>query len=186
MNLLRNLLTFSAMTAASMILAADPTSLQDIPLKDINGKDTSLKAYKGKVVLLVNVASKCGLTPQYEKLEALYRRFKDRGFVIVGVPCNDFGQQEPGTAEEIKTFCSTKYDVTFPLLAKLHVKGAEQHALYTALTGKDAKFPGDIEWNFGKFLIGRNGEVLERFRPQMTPEDATLIAAIEKALKAKP
>ena len=172
----------SSMIAAVSTLAVN---LQDIPLKDIDGKDSSLKAYSGKVVLLVNVASKCGLTPQYEKLEAVQRKYKDQGLVVVGVPCNDFGGQEPGTTEEIKTFCKTKYDVSFPLLGKVHVKGAEQHPLYATLTGKEAKFPGDIEWNFGKFLIGRNGEVLKRFHPKVTPDDATVSKAIEDALKSK-
>jgi glutathione peroxidase len=179
MKLLRNL-SLTAMLAISA-LAAD---LQGIPLKDIDGKETSLKAYEGKVVLVVNVASKCGLTPQYEALEKLYRQHKDKGLVIVGFPCNDFLGQEPGSAEEIKTFCSTKYNVTFPLMAKLHVKGSEQHPLYAALTGKDAKFPGDIEWNFGKFLLGKNGEVLHRFSPRTKPDDASVVSAIEAALKA--
>lgn len=166
-------------------LAATAPAISEIALKDIDGKDTNLKAYKGKVVLLVNVASKCGLTPQYKALEATYQKYKSKGLVIVGVPCNDFNGQEPGTADEIKTFCSTKYNVSFPLMAKVHVKGAEQHPLYAALTGKDAKFPGDIEWNFGKFLLGRHGEVLQRFTPKTTPDDPSVTEAIEAALKAK-
>jgi glutathione peroxidase len=166
-------------------MTAFAANLREIPLKDIDGKDTSLKAFDGKVVLVVNVASKCGLTPQYEALEKLYGQYKDKGLVIVGFPCNDFGAQEPGTAEEIKSFCSTKYKVTFPLMEKLHVKGAEQHPLYAALTGTDAKFPGDIKWNFGKFLLGKNGEVLHRFEPRTTPDDSSVTAAIEAALKAK-
>ncbi len=170
---------------AMMALSAFAAGLQGIPLKDIDGKETNLKAYDGKVVLVVNVASKCGLTPQYEALEKLYRQYKDKGLVIVGFPCNDFLGQEPGSAEEIKTFCSTKYSVTFPLMAKLHVKGAEQHPLYAALTGKDAKFPGDIEWNFGKFLLGKKGEVLQRFTPKTKPDDASVVSAIEAALNAK-
>jgi len=173
------LFPLAAMTAA---LAA---SVQDVPLKDIDGKDTSLKAYDGKVVLVVNVASKCGLTPQYTALESLYRKYKDQGLIIVGFPCNDFGAQEPGTPEEIKTFCSSKYDVTFPLMGKLHVKGPEQHPLYAQLTGKEAKFPGDIEWNFGKFLIARDGTVLQRFSPKTTPDSTEVTAAIEQALKSK-
>lgn len=183
MKTFRTLVTLIAATAS--LLAASTPTVQNIPLKDIDGKDTSLKAYKGKTVLLVNVASKCGLTPQYDALEALYKKYKSQGLVILGVPCNDFNSQEPGTSEEIKTFCSSKYNVTFPLMGKIHVKGAEQHPLYAALTGKDAKFPGDIEWNFGKFLISRNGEVLKRFHPKVTPNDATVVAAIEDALKAK-
>ncbi len=158
------------------------TGLYDIPLNDIDGKATSLKDYRGQVLLIVNVASQCGLTPQYTQLEALQKKYADRGFTVLGFPCNDFGSQEPGTPEQIKTFCSTKYNVTFPLFAKLHVKGAEQHPLYAALTGKDAKFPGDIKWNFGKFLIGKNGEVLHRFEPQTKPDDPAVIQAIESAL----
>lgn len=181
MKRLGSLLLFS-LTAMTAALAA---SVQDVPLKDIDGKDTSLKAYNGKVVLVVNVASKCGLTPQYTALEALYRKYKDQGLIIVGFPCNDFGAQEPGSPVEIKEFCSTKYDVTFPLMGKLHVKGPEQHPLYAQLTGKDAKFPGDIEWNFGKFLIARDGTVVQRFSPRTTPDSAEVTAAIEQALKAK-
>ncbi len=154
----------------------------EIPLKDINGKETSLKAYKGKTILVVNVASKCGLTPQYAALESLYRKYKDKGLVVVGFPCNDFAGQEPGTNEEIKQFCSTKYDVTFPLFDKLHVKGPEQHPLYAALTGKEAQFPGDVKWNFGKFLIGKDGKVLHRFEPQVKPDATEVTAAIEAAL----
>ena len=178
------LLRLLSLTAV-LTMTAFAANLREISLKDIDGKDTSLKAFDGKVVLVVNVASKCGLTPQYEALEKLYGQYKDKGLVIVGFPCNDFGAQEPGTAEEIKSFCSTKYKVTFPLMEKLHVKGAEQHPLYAALTGTDAKFPGDIKWNFGKFLVGKNGEVLQRFEPRTTPDDASVTAAIEAALKAK-
>jgi glutathione peroxidase len=161
------------------------SNLQEIPLKDIDGKATSLKAFDGKVVLLVNVASRCGYTKQYTGLEALYKKYQDKGLVIVGVPSNDFGGQEPGTAEEIKEFCSTTYKVTFPLMEKVHVKGSEQHALYTALTGPSAKFPGDVKWNFGKFLIGRNGAVVERFDSGVAPESKEMIAAVEAALAAK-
>jgi glutathione peroxidase len=175
----------AVLLAASLTMLAAAPTVQEIPLHDIDGKATSLKAYQGRVVLLVNVASKCGLTPQYKALEAAHRKYKDQGFTVVGVPCNDFLGQEPGSAEEIKTFCSTKYDITFPLTEKVHVKGDEQHPLYRALTGKDAKFPGDIEWNFGKFLLGRNGEVLARFSPRTTPDDPKVVAAIEEALKAK-
>lgn len=175
-----------AMIATSAtLLAANAPSISSIPLKNIDGKDTTLGAYKGKVVLVVNVASKCGLTPQYTALEATYRKYKDQGFVILGFPCNDFGAQEPGTPAEIKTFCSSKYDVSFPLMSKLHVKGPEQHPLYAALTGPDSKFPGDIKWNFGKFLIGRDGQVLKRIEPKTTPDDPEVVAAIEAALKAK-
>ena len=170
---------------ATMTTLFAASNLQEIPLKDIDGKATSLKAFDGKVVLLVNVASKCGYTKQYTGLEALYKKYQDKGLVIVGVPSNDFGGQEPGTAEEIKEFCSTTYKVTFPLMEKAHVKGSEQHALYTALTGPSAKFPGDVKWNFGKFLIGRNGVVVERFDSGVAPESKEMIAAVEAALAAK-
>jgi glutathione peroxidase len=174
--------------ATTLLLAMSTfaaTPLQEIPLKDIDGKPTSLKSYSGKVILVVNVASKCGLTPQYEALEGIYKKYQGKGLVVVGFPCNDFAGQEPGTADEIKTFCSTKYNVTFPLMSKLHVKGPEQHPLYAHLTGKEAKFPGDIEWNFGKFVVGRNGEVVARFSPKTKPDDAEVVAAIESALSAK-
>ena len=158
-------------------------ALAEIPLKDINGKDTTLKAYQGKVLLVVNVASKCGLTPQYEALEKLYEKYHDKGLEILGFPCNDFAGQEPGTNEQIKQFCSSTYHVTFPMFDKLHVKGPEQHPLYEALTGKDAKFPGDVKWNFGKFLISRDGTVFKRFEPKVTPDSAEVVSAIETALE---
>lgn len=159
--------------------------LYEIPLKDIDGKDTSLKDYKGKVLLVVNVASKCGLTPQYEGLEATYQKYKDKGLVVLGFPCNDFGSQEPGTNEEIKTFCSSKYNVSFPMFDKLHVKGSAQHPLYKALTGKTSPFPGDITWNFGKFLVDREGNIIKRFEPRTTPDSKEVTEAIETALAEK-
>jgi glutathione peroxidase len=168
--------------ALPMIQAAELTS---IPLKDIDGKDTSLKAYSGKVLLVVNVASKCGYTPQYAGLEALYRKYKDRGFVVLGMPSNDFGGQEPGTEAEIKTFCSSKFDVTFPMFSKLHVKGPEQHPLYAALTGPESSAPGPVKWNFGKFLVGKDGKLITRYDSGTTPDDAKLAEAIEAALAAK-
>jgi glutathione peroxidase len=154
-------------------------------MKSLDGKPFSLSDYKGKVVLLVNVASKCGFTPQYKGLQALQDKYKAKGFTVVGVPCNDFGSQEPGTSEEIRKFCTDNYNVTFPLTEKVHVKGAEQHPLYARLTGKDAEFPGDIKWNFGKFLIGRDGKILQRFDSQVKPESPELTGAIEAALAAK-
>lgn len=159
--------------------------LQEIPLKDINGQATSLKAYEGKVLLVVNVASKCGLTPQYKALEATHQKFKDKGFSVLGFPCNDFGSQEPGTNEEIKEFCSTKYQVSFPMFDKLHVKGPEQHPLYAALSGKESPYPGDVKWNFGKFLVGRDGRVIKRFEPKVAPDSPEVTQAIEAALAAK-
>jgi glutathione peroxidase len=169
----------------AQIASAQTKSLYDIPLKDIDGKDTSLKAYQGKVLLIVNVASKCGFTPQYKGLEAIQKKFQAQGFTVLGFPCNDFGSQEPGTPEEIKQFCSSTYDVTFPLFEKLHVKGTEQHPLYAALTGKESPFPGDIKWNFGKFVIGRDGKILKRFDSQAKPESPQVTEAIESALAAK-
>ena len=161
------------------------TKLHEIPLKDINGKATSLKDYNGKVLLVVNVASKCGLTPQYKGLEALHQKYKDKGFSVLGFPSNDFGSQEPGTNEEIKEFCSTKYNVTFPMFDKLHVKGPQQHPLYTALSGKESPFPGDVKWNFGKFLVGRDGRIIKRFEPKVTPDSPEVTQAIEAALAEK-
>jgi glutathione peroxidase len=174
----------ATMLAATAVSAADK-SLLDIPLKDIDGKDTSLKAHQGKVLLLVNVASECGNTPQYAGLQALYEKYKDQGLVVCGFPCNDFGAQEPGSNEEIKTFCTSNYKVTFPMYDKLHVKGAEQHPLYAALTGKDGSFPGNVQWNFGKFLIGRDGKPVKRIEPGTEPTDAEVVTAIEAALAQK-
>ena len=164
--------------------AKSSTDLQGIPIKDINGKDTSLNAYQGKVILMVNVASECGLTRQYRGLEETYRKYKAQGFVVLAFPCNEFGGQEPGTNEEIKQFCSKNYKVSFPLMDKVHVKaGPKQHPLYAALTGKKGAFPGNVKWNFGKFLIGRDGKPLKRFEPAQKPQDAKVTSAIEAALK---
>jgi glutathione peroxidase len=176
------LLSTALCLLSAIALQAAP-SIQDIPLKDIDGKDTSLKAYSGKVLLVVNVASQCGLTKQYKELQALHEKFKDQGFAVLGFPCNDFGAQEPGSNEEIKQFCTSKFSVSFPMFDKLHVKGPQQHALYAALTGKEGAFPGDVKWNFGKFLIGKDGKPLQRFEPRTTPDDASVVSAIEKALK---
>jgi len=170
---------------ASLVLMATAAAadLTTIPFKTITGKETSLAEYKGKVVLVVNTASKCGLTPQYEALETIYDKYRKKGFVILGFPCNDFGNQEPGTGKEIRTFCKDKYDVSFPLTEKVHVKGPEQHPLYAALTGKEGAFPGDVAWNFGKFLIGKDGKPIARFEPKTTPDSPEVTEAIEKALK---
>jgi glutathione peroxidase len=172
----------SAVALFGSSLCALAGDLADIPFKTINGESTSLAAYKGKVVLVVNTASKCGLTRQYEALEKVHQRFAAKGFTVVAFPCNDFGGQEPGTAEEIQEFCSNRFKVSFPLMEKIHVKGAEQHPLYTALTGKEGVFPGDVKWNFGKFLIGKDGKAIARFEPKQTPDSPEVIAAIEKAL----
>lgn len=182
---MKSVLTFATILFAMTTLAADAPNLTAIPLKDINGKATSLKDYQGKVLLLVNVASKCGYTKQYKSLEATHRKFKDQGFTVLGFPCNDFGAQEPGTNEEIKEFCSSKYDVTFPLFDKLHVKGAEQHPLYAALTGKDSPYPGTVKWNFGKFLISRDGKILKRWDSKVEPDSQEVTDAITAALAAK-
>ena len=167
---------------AMVITSNAATSLYDIPLKDIDGKSASLKPYKGKVLLIVNVASKCGLTPQYKALEAVHRKYQDKGFSVLGFPCNDFGSQEPGSNEDIKEFCSSKYQVSFPMFDKLHVKGPERHALYQALSGEGSPFPGDVKWNFGKFLVGRDGKILKRFEPKTAPDSPEITAAIEAAL----
>jgi glutathione peroxidase len=161
-------------------------SLYDIPLTTLSGAPTSLGEYKGKAVLVVNVASKCGLTPQYEGLENLQNKYASRGFTVLGAPCNQFGGQEPGTAEEIETFCSTTYGVTFPMLDKLEVNGDDRHPLYAELTlTPDADGEaGDIQWNFEKFLIGADGTVAARFRPRTEPESDEVVAAIEAQLPA--
>jgi glutathione peroxidase len=161
-------------------------SLYDIPLHTLSGGDTSLADYKGKAVLVVNVASKCGLTPQYEGLERLQKLYHDQGFTVLGVPCNQFGGQEPGTAEEIETFCSTTYGVTFPMLDKIEVNGDQRHPLYAELTlTPDAEGnAGDIQWNFEKFLITPEGTVAARFRPQTQPESPEITAAIKSHLPA--
>jgi glutathione peroxidase len=173
------------MVLAGAMVASAESKLQQVPLKDISGKATSLKDYSGKVLLVVNVASQCGLTPQYKALEATHRKYKDQGFSVLGFPCNDFGSQEPGTNDEIKQFCTSKYDVTFPMFDKLHVKGPERHPLYEELSGKDSPFPGDVKWNFGKFLVGRDGKILKRFEPKVAPDSPEVTQAIEAALAAK-
>lgn len=173
------------LTATAVLGAETPKPLPDMPLKDIDGKDTSLKAYSGKVLLIVNVASKCGNTPQYRDLEALYQKYKDQGLVVMGFPCNDFGGQEPGTNAEVKTFCTAKYNVTFPMFDKVKVRSEPKHPLYEALTGKKGAFPGDVKWNFGKFLIGRDGKPLMRIEPAVKVDSPKVTAAIEKALAEK-
>lgn len=178
------------------------TAIQDIALKTITGANASLGDYAGKVVLAVNVASKCGLTPQYEGLEALYARYRDQGLVVAGFPANDFGAQEPGSNDEIAEFCTTNFGVDFPMFEKIQVTGADKHPLYAALTNAAPTALGDPEafrerlrgfgmtpnpepeilWNFEKFLIGRDGDVVGRFAPTTAPDDAALIGAIEAEL----
>ena len=155
------------------------SSIHEFTLNSIDGKPASLAAYKGKVVLVVNVASRCGFTPQYTGLEALYEKYKDKGLVILGFPANNFGMQEPGTDEEIKTFCSSKYSVTFPLFSKISVKGDDTAPLYRYLE----KEKGEVKWNFTKFLAGKDGKVIQKFGSAVKPDAAELVNAIESALK---
>jgi glutathione peroxidase len=164
--------------------AAHAASVYDFTMKSIDGQPVSLKTYSGKVVLLVNVASRCGFTPQYAGLEALYEKYKDRGLVIVGIPANNFGSQEPGTNDEIKKFCSSKYNVSFPMMAKVSVLGDDKTPLYQFLTDKsqDPQFGGDIKWNFTKFLVDRKGNLVARFEPNVTPDSPEVQTAIESAL----
>ena len=165
-----------------------PGSPLDFTVQDINGKDTKLSQYKGKVVMIVNVASKCGYTPQYEQLEAVYKKYADKGFVILGFPANNFNQQEPGTNEEIQTFCKSKFGVTFPMMSKISVVGADKAPLYHYLTEKQTAgdFAGEIGWNFNKFIVDRNGNLIARYNSKVKPDDKTVTEEIEKALAAKP
>jgi glutathione peroxidase len=181
----RLVLVVATAVLAQPLLAGENTpmkSIYDIPLKDINGRPASLAPYKGQVLLLVNVASKCGYTPQYTGLESLYEKYKDKGVSVLGFPSNDYGAQEPGTNAEIAQFCSTKYHVTFPLFDKLHTRGPEQHPLYLFLTGKTSPFPGDVAWNFEKFVIAKDGTIAARFKSPVKPDAPELTAAIEKEL----
>lgn len=161
--------------------AGSIAGLYSFTMKDIDGKPIKLSAYKGKVLILVNVASLCGNTPQYSGLQALYEKYQSKGFEVLGFPANDFGREEPGSDAEIKEFCSSKYQVSFPLFSKIEVAGKNMHPLYKYLTSK-TEFPGDVEWNFGKFLVGRDGEVLARFAPDIQPLDEELIEEVEVAL----
>jgi glutathione peroxidase len=159
----------------------------DFKVHDINGKEADLSKLKGKVVLIVNVASQCGNTPQYKGMEAIYKKYADQGFVILGFPANDYGAQEPGSNEQIKHFCTSKYDVTFPMMAKISTKDPEKAPIYKFLTEKPTAgdFAGEVEWNFTKFLVDRNGNLIARFANGTKPEDAKVVAEIEKALAAK-
>ena len=163
---------------------SDAVTVHDIDLQTLSGQPGRLGDFAGAAILVVNVASKCGLTPQYEGLQRLHDRFRERGFTVAGFPCNQFGAQEPGTAEEISEFCSVNYGVTFPMFAKIDVNGPGRHPLYTELTETaDAEgAAGDVQWNFEKFLVGRDGKVLGRFRPLTDPEAPELISAIEASL----
>lgn len=182
---MRKLIFALMLFAATSLMAAPAKSIYDFTMKSIDNQPVALKSYSGKVVLLVNVASKCGFTPQYTALESLYEKYKDRGLVIVGVPANNFMAQEPGTNEEIKTFCSRKYNVTFPMMSKVSVVGDDKTPLYAFLTDKSANpaIGGDIKWNFTKFLFNRKGAPVARFEPAVKPDSPEVIAAVEAALK---
>lgn len=175
--------------AGGAALAADAPAkgVLDFTMKSIDGRETPLRQFQGRVLLLVNTASKCGLTPQYKALEALYKRYRDQGLVILGFPANDFLGQEPGTDEQIKEFCLINYGVSFPMFSKISVAGSDGHPLYRFLTGKETnpEFAGRITWNFTKFLVDRQGRIVARFEPRQVPDDPLVIAAIEKALKEK-
>lgn len=174
---------------AGMALAAggSASSVLDFTMENIDGQETPLEQFRGKVLLLVNTASKCGFTPQYKELEEIYKRYKDRGLVVLGFPANNFLWQEPGTNQEIKQFCLINYGVSFPMFAKISVAGKDIHPLYKFLVDKetDPQFAGKISWNFTKFLVDRQGSVVARFAPKQVPDDPLVIAAIEKALQEK-
>ena len=159
-------------------------SIYDVPIRTLDGQETTLAEHKGKALLLVNVASKCGLTPQYEGLERLHEQYKDRGFAVLGFPSNQFGGQEPGTAEEIQTFCSVTYGVTFPIYEKIDVNGENRHPIYDELVdvADNKGHTGDIQWNFEKFLVSPEGTVVARYNPVVKPEDESLVSAIEAQL----
>jgi glutathione peroxidase len=198
MNHLTLLSTITAalvISAAALFATADdattrPTTQPQLPpvlsytMKSLSGKDVDLGQYRGKVLLIVNTASKCGYTPQYAGLEKLHEKYADKGLAVLGFPCNDFGAQEPGTAEEISTFCTEHYGVKFDMFSKIDVKGPDQHPLYKYLTGPDANkpFPGVVKWNFEKFLVSRDGTIVARYLSKITPESPEVVSAIEAEL----
>jgi len=183
--IVRKLALVLTLCVAGICMASPANSVYNFTLKSIDGQPVSLKSYHGKVLLLVNVASKCGYTPQYAGLESLYEKYKDRGLVIVGIPANNFAGQEPGTNAEIKTFCRNKYNVSFPMMSKVSVLGDDKTPLYVFLTDKSVnpQIGGDIKWNFTKFLFDRNGKPVARFEPAVTPDSPQVTAAVESALK---
>jgi glutathione peroxidase len=183
-----SLAAFAALSVATARGEEPQSCVLSYIVKDIDGKEVKLESYKGDVLLIVNTASQCGLTPQYEGLQNLYEKYKDKGFKVLAFPANEFGAQEPGSNSEIKEFCSTKYDVTFPLFSKIVVKGNGIHPLYDQLTSKDKnpKFAGEIKWNFEKFLVDRQGNVIARFEPRIKPESDEVVKALETALESKP
>jgi glutathione peroxidase len=180
-------LTLVLFALALPAVAAEGKSPLDFTMKSLDGKPVELAKYKGDVVLIVNVASKCGLTPQYKQLEAVYSKYKDKGLQVLGFPANEFGKQEPGSDEEISTFCTKNYGVDFPMFSKVVVKGSDICPLYKHLTSEDTDpgFAGDIKWNFEKFLIGRDGKVVKRFEPRVKPDAPEVVEAIETELKKK-
>jgi len=161
------------------------STIYEFSANSLAGDPVPMKRFEGQVLLIVNTASACGFTPQYKGLQELHLRLSPRGLAGLGFPCNQFGGQEPGSNEEIKQFCSSKYEVTFPLFDKLNVKGPEQHPLYTALTGKESPFPGDIKWNFEKVLVGRDGKIIKRWPSKIAPDSEEITKAVETALAAK-
>ena len=179
------LLAAAAMTGATMTFASAAekphTRVLGFTMKNIDGEDVHLSKYKGKVLLIVNVASECGFTPQYKDLEALYLKYKERGFMILGFPANNFGAQEPGTDQEIKKFCSSTYGITFDLFSKISVKGEDQHPLYKAIT-TDPTYGGDVKWNFQKYVVDRDGNLVGKYLSKVTPMSDEVTSAIEKAL----
>ena len=184
---MRKLTLLLSLCVATVCLAIPAKGVYSFTLKSIDGQPVSLRSYHGKVLLLVNVASKCGYTPQYAGLESLYEKYKDRGLVIVGIPANNFASQEPGTNEEIKKFCHNRYNVSFPMMGKVSVVGADKTPLYVFLTDKtvNPQIGGEIKWNFTKFLFDRNGKPVERFEPAVTPDSPQVTTAIEAALDSK-
>jgi glutathione peroxidase len=189
--------TLSTLAGAGLLLAflpaalaagdtPAPTGIHGFTMKDIEGRDVPLSAYTGKVLLIVNVASRCGYTPQYKELEALYQRYREQGFVILGFPANDFGAQEPGTNEEIREFCSSTYGVTFDMFSKISVTGKDQHPLYRFITtaSGDSAVTGEVKWNFQKYLVGRDGRVLGKYLSRVKPLSEELTGAVEQALAA--
>ena len=168
----------------AILMAAQTPMVYDFTLNDIDGKPVSLSQFRGKVVLLVNTASFCGNTPQYTDLEKMYEQYREKGFEILAFPANNFGQQEPGTNEEIKTFCHTKYSLSFPLFSKISVKGDDKHPLYRYLT-EQSPFPGEVEWNFQKYLVDRSGKVVARYHHRMKPLAQDIVQDVERVLAAR-
>jgi glutathione peroxidase len=182
--IVRYLALVLTLSIAGLCMAAPANSIYNFTLKSIDGQPVHLASYHGKVLMLVNVASKCGYTPQYAGLESLYEKYKDRGLIIVGIPANNFASQEPGTDAEIKTFCRNKYNVSFPMMSKVSVLGEDKTPLYVFLTDKSVnpQIGGDIKWNFTKFLFDRNGKPVARFEPAITPDSPQVTAAVESTL----